>query len=1085
MNAEKQKTVSLKEPHKELCYALDNLDEKLSRFFTIENGLFIEVGAGDGLNQSNTLYFENLGWQGILIEPMIEMCARCKINRPKAAVINYECVGHDYSDEPVKDDEVMPQGKPRRIKGNPRTLTSILDELQVERIDLLVLNGGGNGLDVLKGLDLLSYRPEHILVEESLNGDILSYLSEFYYEPVEELSRNSYTRNVLYRSINNKLHVSSESAISTHSKLELLEKAWDISARSNASYPGKYIAYYSLDVDSKHFPGERPWEDRWRYIGKALRDACGGDLKEKSIMEMGCNLGLLSVWAAQEGAICHGYEYESDILEGCKLLASAFGISDRCSWHKADFNNKGVTDSITDKFDVCTCLSVMNWVHNKDNLIELLSRQKVVLYEGHESNEIEISRLKQAGFTNIEKVATSERKRSVFLARRGELYEGKNIDWDEFEKRYGLVGAPYYISRVVRGDGEHFERIYFKTEVWKVRLSNKKNPAKFASPHQAARYLQVLKDVPNVCRLREYIEKPDHNILVMEYFPNIGNLEQVTIPPEFRNKVEKQKHAVIQAANNAGILHNDMFDRNFLVNSNYDICLIDFDQAQQVEGKNDYDHGHYYKVPRPVVITTHGEDKTSNLKKLAKAWDIAARSNASYPGKYIAYYSVDVDGRHFPGERLWTDIWAYIGNALSDACGGDLKEKKILELGCNLGLVSIWAAQEGAICHGYECHSDILEACKLVADDFGVADRCSWSQVDFNRKTDTDNISDEFDVCTCLSLMNWVRNKENLIRLLSRQRAVIYEGHESDEIETGRLKIAGFSEIKKVAVSERSRSVFWARKDHLINKNSESKEQVPAVKQETLIEKMNSYNWYHSIKINENLVTPGRNYEGIWDIILKGMDKIDFNNKKVLDIGCRDGLFSFKAEESGASEIIGIDNEISRGAIDFLIPLFNSKVKMFEINLYDMRKKDFGTFDIILFPGVLYHLRFPFWALKRISDLLNENGILLVETALCNVENNKSVLYCPAGNESPYEPTSVTFFNLKGLIDTLKTFDLHVFNQNYSTEKNSDIFRQVVLARKETMSIVYGENKFGYTKKTATKEVVQKYWYGKGQKFYE
>jgi len=253
-----------------------------------------------------------------------------------------------------------------------------------------------------------------------------------------------------------------------------------------------------------------------------------------------------------------------------------------------------------------------------------------------------------------------------------------------------------------------------------------------------------------------------------------------------------------------------------------------------------------------------------------------------------------------------------------------------------------------------------------------------------------------------------------------------------------------------------------------------------------LIEKMNSYKWYHSIKLNENLVTPGRKYEVIWDIILKGMDRIDFNNKKVLDIGCRDGLFSLKAEESGAREIIGIDNEISKGAVEFLIPLLNSKVKMFETNLYDLSIRDFGTFDIILFPGVLYHLRFPFLALKIISDLLNENGILLVETAMCKIENNKSVLYCPTGKESPYEPTSVSFFNLKGLIDTLKTFDLDVFNQSHSTEKNSDIFRQVVLAKKETMSgIGSEENNFAYTKKSATKEVIQKYWYGKGQKFYE
>ena len=67
-----------------------------------------------------------------------------------------------------------------------------------------------------------------------------------------------------------------------------------------------------------------------------------------------------------------------------------------------------------------------------------------------------------------------------------------------------------------------------------------------------------------------------------------------------------------------------------------------------------------------------------------------------------------------------------------------------------------------------------------------------------------------------LKVMNWVRNKDNLIDLLSRQKVVLYEGHDEDEIETKRLKSAGFSEIKKGAVSERGRGIFWAGKDDLI-----------------------------------------------------------------------------------------------------------------------------------------------------------------------------------------------------------------------------------------------------------------------------
>jgi hypothetical protein len=395
-----------------------HLKDTLARVIRKKNGLFLEVGAGDGMSRSKTLELEEIGWQGVLIEPVVEQCGHCIVNRPQCAVLNYECIAPGHAEASLEHHEVLDQQRCPRVRGNPRTLTSILDEIQVDEIDLLVLNGRDDGLTVLRGLDLFRYRPEYILAEESVDCEIHSYLSERCYEQLKELCTNGSARSVLYHRTKREGDSSFACETAPSAQASLLEKAWDIAARSNASFPGKYIAYYSLDVDGRHFPGERPWADRWEYIGKALREAVGGDLKGKRILELGCNLGLLSVWAAREGAVCHGYEYESDILEGCRLLASAFGVADRCSWHQTDFNNKSVTDDITDEFDVCTCLSVMNWVRNKDNLIELLSRQKVVIYEGHEKDHIEIERLKRAGFLGTKRVALSERKRSVFLARR-------------------------------------------------------------------------------------------------------------------------------------------------------------------------------------------------------------------------------------------------------------------------------------------------------------------------------------------------------------------------------------------------------------------------------------------------------------------------------------------------------------------------------------------------------------------------------------------------------------------------------------------------------------------------------------------
>jgi 2-polyprenyl-3-methyl-5-hydroxy-6-metoxy-1,4-benzoquinol methylase len=206
-------------------------------------------------------------------------------------------------------------------------------------------------------------------------------------------------------------------------------------------------------------------------------------------------------------------------------------------------------------------------------------------------------------------------------------------------------------------------------------------------------------------------------------------------------------------------------------------------------------------------------------------------------------------------------------------------------------------------------------------------------------------------------------------------------------------------------------------------------------------EKIKKYNWYHEIEIKNGITT---NVADAYEVngkyvthsssknhwsqknIFSTLEKIDFKNKKVLDIGCRDGLFSFYAEKRGASEIIGIDNDLSKGATEFLIPYFNSKVKMYQKNLYDLSEEDYGKFDIIIFVGVLYHLRYPFYSFKKIKEILNKDGKLIIETGVYLDDNKRAILYCPIEDDSEYEKTSCTFFNIKGLCDSLKSIGIYV-----------------------------------------------------------
>ena len=96
---------------------------------------------------------------------------------------------------------------------------------------------------------------------------------------------------------------------------------------------------------------------------------------------------------------------------------------------------------------------------------------------------------------------------------------------------------------------------------------------------------------------------------------------------------------------------------------------------------------------------------------------------------------------------------------------------------------------------------------------------------------------------------------------------------------------------------------------------------------------MSRYKFYHIIKLTDNIATPGNTaYVPAQNLCMKYLISLDVKGKRVLDIGCRDGLFSFAAESMGAAEVIGIDNDLSKPATEFLIPFFNSNVKMQQIN---------------------------------------------------------------------------------------------------------------------------------------------------------
>lgn len=169
------------------------LDNKLDKIFNKTNGFFIELGAHNGLIQSNTAYLEfNRNWKGILIEPSYNMFTLCKQNRPNSLCFNYACVSNDYKNDTIFGSftgGMMASVNGERTQTNDIvevpaiTLEKILDNYPQNIIDFLSIDTEGYELNVLKGLNLNKYRPNYILIEiyKDQFELIIEYLSKFNY----------------------------------------------------------------------------------------------------------------------------------------------------------------------------------------------------------------------------------------------------------------------------------------------------------------------------------------------------------------------------------------------------------------------------------------------------------------------------------------------------------------------------------------------------------------------------------------------------------------------------------------------------------------------------------------------------------------------------------------------------------------------------------------------------------------------------------------------------------------------------------------------------------------------------------------
>jgi tRNA (mo5U34)-methyltransferase len=129
--------------------------------------------------------------------------------------------------------------------------------------------------------------------------------------------------------------------------------------------------------------------------------------------------------------------------------------------------------------------------------------------------------------------------------------------------------------------------------------------------------------------------------------------------------------------------------------------------------------------------------------------------------------------------------------------------------------------------------------------------------------------------------------------------------------------------------------------------------------------------WFHNIELRGVQTAPNHflgDYPFIkWRSFAHAIPR-DLSGMTVLDIGCNGGYYSMEMKRRGAARVLGIDSdeaylsqarfaaEVNELDIDFL------KMSVYEVPQLKER------FDIVIFMGVLYHLRHPLLALDLLHD---------------------------------------------------------------------------------------------------------------------
>jgi tRNA (mo5U34)-methyltransferase len=184
--------------------------------------------------------------------------------------------------------------------------------------------------------------------------------------------------------------------------------------------------------------------------------------------------------------------------------------------------------------------------------------------------------------------------------------------------------------------------------------------------------------------------------------------------------------------------------------------------------------------------------------------------------------------------------------------------------------------------------------------------------------------------------------------------------------------------------------------------------------------------WFHNIDLRGHPTAPNHflgDYPAIkWHRFADAIPG-DLRGCTVLDIGCNGGFYSIEMKRRGADRVVGIDwDERYLNQARFAAEVTGAAIEFRRMSVYDVAALR-ERFDVVLFMGVLYHLRHPLLAL----DLLHEHvtrDLLVFQSMLRGADDVLPL-------EADYPFSAIEIFDQPGYPH------LHFVEQRYSRDQTN------------------------------------------------